>query len=345
MSRTFKQILSEALLCADYGFYCFEKVYEVGKWRDTTKGSKPIRVVKWKKFAPRHPRYVVGWDFDSNGGVKALKFSKFAPHYEEVNIPISKLLCFAFDEEAGNPAGLSILRSAYKHWYYKENLYKIDAIQKERHGIGVPKIILPPGYDDADKKFAAELGANLRTNENAYIVQPPGWDVGFVQIPTNPANALESAEHHDLLIARNVLAQFLNIGTSAAGGSRNTSSAQQDIFMKSLRYMADFIRGIFNQYAIPQLVDFNFKTDGHYYPELKVRRLGDTADLRALSVAVLNLKNAGVITPTPELETWLSEQMDFPAPTSEALGRDIESRLAKPAHETRAASKGNPTDA
>ena len=96
----------------------------------------------------------------------------------------------------------------------KEHFYNIDGIQKERHGIGIPDIQPPPGYNENDLKFAQELGRNLRTNQKAYIIRPPGWFVGFAEVKGNLVNALESAEHHDLMIARNVLLQFINVGSS-----------------------------------------------------------------------------------------------------------------------------------
>ena len=35
------------------------------------------------------------------------------------------------------------------------------------------------------------------------------------------------------------------------------------------------------------------------------------------------------MTPTPELEAWLMDQIDFPTPTEQAMGRDIEDRILK----------------
>lgn len=329
MSRTWIQFLAEALLCMDFGYYLFEKVYDVGVWRDDKARAKPMNVIKWKKFAPRHPLTVERWAFDTHGGLEGVYQTQSSG--ASVFIPIEKLLLFTYDEEANNPEGISILRSVYKHFYYKDQFYKIDGIQKERHGIGVPHIELPIGYSTDDKTYAAELGRNLRTNDKAYIVTPPGWIVKFAELRNQPVSALESAEHHDALMARTVLAQFLNVGVSEVG-ARSSVSASQDMFVKSLRYIADMLAAVINQFAIPQLVDFNF--DVERYPRLKTRKLGDTTDVRAFSVALRNLADAALITPSPELERWISEEFEMPMPSKEAQARTIEQRTEQPGSNT-----------
>jgi hypothetical protein len=330
MSRSWSQVLWEALLCMDFGAYYFEKVYELGEWRPATSTRGPRKtVVKWRKLAPRHPSTLDHFNFDENGGISSVFFDRIGGKGGDtvVEIPIEKLLVFTLDEESGNPTGISILRSAYMHWYYKQQLYKIDAIQKERHGIGVPRIALPVGYKAADVTAAKELGRNLRTNESSYIVQPPLWEIDFVEVKGNLVNALESAEHHDLMIARNVLAQFLNLG-STESGSRAVSGDMTTIFMRALRYLGDSIAAVFNQYCIRQLVDYNYTVEE--YPRLRVRKIGENADWRAFSVAYRNFVESNAITPTPEDEKWLRDQIDMPAPSPAARGRTVKDRVAEP---------------
>lgn len=326
MSKTFEQVLWEALLSLDFGYYVFEKVFEPRMWRPEYDRARERLVFCWKKLGPRHPKTTIRWEFDNHGGVSRLVHNKNPDGYEEQPIDIDKLLIFTIDEEAGNPEGISLLRSAYKHWYYKENLYKVDAIQKERHGIGIPDGELPPNFTQQDKKLMNEMLSNLRTNEKAFVTRPPGFKVGFLELQGQPVDVLASAQHHDVEILKNVMAQFLNLGTEESG-SRAVGQGQMEMFVKSIRYVADIIRGVFNKWAIPQLIDYNFETD--VYPELRVRRIGENADWRALSVAVRNFVETGVFTPTPELEGWMADYMDFPMPSDEAMARGVEERTAK----------------
>lgn len=328
MSRTPIQVLWEAFLMLDFGYYAFEKVFEPAIWRSSAKGAREKMVLKWKKWGPRHPMNTTGWEFDRHGGVQALKQNNDPNGFYEVSIPIDRLLIFTLDEEGGNPEGISMLRSAYKHWYYKENLYKVDAIQKERHGIGIPRVKLPANATTQDKTLAQQLVKNLRTNEKAGIVQPSGWeDIDFVEPKGQPVDVLASAQHHDLMIKANVLAQFLNLGQSESG-SRAVGSTQEDIFTKSIHYIADIVKGVVNKWGIPQLIDYNFPGVARY-PQLRVRRIGDLTDLRAFSVAIRNFIEASVLSPDPELEAWLRDYTDLPKPTDEVMERDMEDRLEK----------------
>lgn len=295
MSVSWPQLLTEMLLMLDFGYYMFEKVY-------TFRDNKVI----WQKLAPRHPLDVIEWDYDRHGGPNRVRMYAPDNSAEGVWIPIDKLTVFTFDKEGGDMEGISILRSAYKHWYFKENLYKIDAIQKERHGIGVPVIKLPPNFSPADRALADEMGRNLRTNEKAHITLPPNWDIVMLKLEGQPVDAMVSIEHHDLMIARNVLGQFINASTG------NTQEEQQQLFLKATRFIADIIRDAFNKWAIPQLVDYNWANVDEY-PELKVRRIGDTVDWRTISFAIRNFIGAGVIIPDDQLEKWVRDEMDLPA--------------------------------
>lgn len=329
MSISWSQVLVEALLCADFGYYMFEKVWE----ERVIDGKK--RMI-WKKLAPRHPMDVAEWVYDAHGGPKGAwmyvmeNASVSGGHVQQPNvmpdasqyiggnpynvvgtgnrqgqkyIPIDKLLVFTFDREAGNIEGISVLRSAYKHWYYIEQLYKIDAIQKERHGIGVPVIKLPVGFTKEDLAVAHSLGRNLRTNERAHIVLPPMWEISFAKLEGSPVDAMKSIEHHKGQIRENILANFL-------GNDKPTKEEDLSMFLKATRFIADVVCDTFNQYAIPQLMEYNFDRVG--VPTLKARRIGEQADWRTLSFAIRNLIGAGVIRPDDRLEEYIREEMDLP---------------------------------
>lgn len=293
MSESWPQFLLESLNMLDFGFYMFEKVYK----RDNGK-------IKWKKFAPRHPRDWYEWEYDANGGVNAAWFYGPKGFKDSKRIPIEKMLVFTFDKENGDMCGTSVLRSAHKHWYFKNVLYKIDGIQKERHGIGIPIIKLPPGFTDDDRDIANELGRNLRTNERAHVTLPPMWDLFFVKLEGQPVDCMRSIEHHDRMIAHNVM-----LGDNA-GQSEGESENKEQLFLKNARFVSEIQRSVMNKFAIPELVKWNFA--GKKIPKLKVRRIGDTIDWRTMSFAVRNLVGAKILRPDDRLEAWFRDEMDLP---------------------------------
>lgn len=295
---SFKQWLSEVLLMLDYGHYMFEKVY----FTDPITG-----MVRWQKFAPRHPMDVEEFDFDEHGDLKGVWFRSTKALTGRVYIPSWKLLVFTYDQEGGDPRGLSLLRSCYKHWYMKEQLYRIDAIQKERHGIGIPVVKLPPGFKPVDKTKANEMGRNLRTNEKAHVVLPPNWEIMFAKLEGQMVKPLESASHHDAQIFNNMLATFL----LNADNQQRAAAVGMQIFTKSTAYIAEIVRDVINECAIPEFVTWNFGPQEDY-PELKVRRIGDTTDWRILSFALRNLVGAGILIPDDKLEAHLRNELDLP---------------------------------
>jgi hypothetical protein len=292
MTVSWPQLLTEILVHLDFGYYAFEKVFA---YRD----GKAI----WQKWAPRHPMSIYYWDYDDHGGPNGCWAYSQTEIGGRVWLPINTLLVFSNDKEAGNIEGISALRAAYKHWYFTDNLYKIDAIQKERHGIGVPIIKLPPGFTADDKSLANEIGANLRTNEKAHIVLPPMWDVMTLKLEGQPVDALVSANHHRKMIYSSMLGDF--------AVSERAHPEMMDIFNKATRFVADQVRDVINKWAIPELVNYNWLTVNDY-PELKVRRIGDTIDWQKISMAIRNLTGAGMLTPDDPTENWIRDEMDLP---------------------------------
>lgn len=203
----------------------------------------------------------------------------------------------------------SLLRSAYKHWFYKEQLYKIDAIQKERHGIGIPIIVLPPNFSPGDKRVAETIGQNLRTNERAHVVLPPGWEVMFLKLEGQRVDALESAQHHSDKMYENVLANFMILR-----GESGAIETMESVHTKTARFTAEIVRDVINHYAIPQLMKYNWGEEEmpEGYPQLSVRRLGDERDWRTISFALRNFIGAQAMMVDDPLRHWIREEMDLP---------------------------------
>jgi len=328
MTNSWPQMLTEILLQLEFGYYMFEKVW-------TNKHPMQPGKVCWQKFAPRHPLDVLYWEYDDKGGPAGVQMYNYSV-LTEIFIPINKLAVFTFEKEGGDMSGLSLLRSAYKPWYYKQQLEKIDAIQKERHGIGIPIIKLPPGFTASDQALANNLGRNLRTNERAHVVLPPNWDIIFAKLEGQPVSALDSLNYHDNQIEMNVLGNFLGTAEMKAQTGKDDD---RTLFLRSTRFVAECISDVFNSYCIPQLVDFNFPRVPNGYPELCARRIGEQEDWRTMSFTVRNLVGAGALTPDDELEDALREETDLP-PRDPATARTVGSPQGAPVEGQATAPQG-----
>ena len=349
-SAPFLSTLQDSLRLMEHGFSVAEKVFEEREWAPPRKGGNRRRYTMLKKVAPRLAPTIKDFIYDDNGGPEAIVHNALRADNrpEEVEIPISKLIIFTHNKKGGNLEGKSLLRTAYKHWYYKENLYKIDGIQKERHGMGFPILELPPTANDRDIQIGLSLISNIRTNERAGAVLPTGWVLRFADMPGQPVNVMESIDHHNAMIMLNVMVQFLLMGTTEGGG-RATAGAHQDMFTKSLRYMANLICDMYNLYVIPQLVAYNFVTDS--FPQMRVRNIGETKDIQQWAAAMANLATRNLITMDLDTENWVRSKIDAPfklgnVQTPEANSNTAKVNPAKGGNQDKAetGNTGAPTD-
>ena len=308
MDVEWTQFLSEALTMLEFGYSFFEKLYEN---RETPWGTKTVL----KEMAPRSVRDVLRWWYDDKGRPESVEIKTFRTA-EPVFIPYEKLITFTIDKEANNVEGISALRSMFKHWFIKEKMYNIDAIQKERHSVGVPIIGLPPGAGEKDREDAAQTGRNLRTNEQAHIVKPHNWEIEAFKIEGQPVDPLDTIRYHDVAIEKNVMADFFD------ARSNDAATVQSDLFLKGTRYTADLILEGINRRVIPELVRYNYSSAVKEFPHLSVRRISEEEALRTLTFAIRNLVGADVIRPDDMLETHLREELFLPG-KDESTEREV----------------------
>lgn len=294
LSINFDDFIKEACTMFTYGHAVFEKVFEVKKG-----------YLKWRKFAPRPQSTIWDWQYDRYGTLTGIEQYLVADDYSTIPIPAEKLLIFSHDMKQGDFRGRSVLRTAYKHWSIKDFLYKITNIGIERNLVGTPVIRLPANYTPEDLALAQEIVKNLRSHEYGGVTLPDGFLLELFEGSRTLMDVLPFIENQDLLISRNILAQFMNLGKS--GGAFALSKDQSSMYMMMLNSMGKYIANCINAYAIPQLVDYNFASD--LYPKLLFRTLGDTK----LFDTVKSLTDGNLILPDTDLEEWLREMLELPA--------------------------------
>lgn len=309
-------LLNEVLTFCEYGNSIWEKVFRIIPDGDF-KGK-----IGWEKFGHRLSKTILRWaqNDGSPGIVQMLPVGKTEESMGEANkgktqidIPKWKLLYFILEKEGSNYEGISMLRSAYKHWYYKDNYYKIDAVATERHGLGLPIVTSPPQASAADKRKAALIAKNIRANSQSYADLPTGFKLEFVDMKSNTLKDCENMVlHHDRQISKSVLAEFLELGAKGASGSYSMSSTQADLFYLSEEYIARLVRDEF-QKAIKELVDLNYGSQKDY-PSLEFGNIGQI-NPEMLAKALQQLTQGGIIVPDKELERHVRQVMHLPEAT------------------------------
>jgi hypothetical protein len=336
MQRPWKETLSEILSMLRYGWSYHEVVFKVRGGPN----SRDIRfrsayddgLIGWRKFAIRGQDSLLRWEYQSADidEIEGL-WQIPAPSYKEVFIPIEKSLLFRPKSHKDNPEGRSILRSAYRAWYFKENIQKIEGIGIERDLAGLPVMYAPARIFNADAspadkaQFAncKKIVRNIRVDEQMGLVLPAAYDNnnnklfdlqllstgGSKQVNTN-----EVINRYDQRIAMSMLADFVLLGHQGVG-SYSLADSKTSIFTMAIKSWLDSIVDVINRQAIPML----FRVNGWPLEGLPTMTYGDIEDIDIAKLAsyITSLANAGMpLFPNDELERYLRDVAGMPHPTS-----------------------------
>jgi phage gp29-like protein len=154
----------------------------------------------------------------------------------------------------------------------------------------------------------------MRGHERAAMVLPEDYSVELIGAEAGQrANQafVEAIQHHDTMIVKSVLAQFLNLGTGDVG-SWALSRDHSQLFLMGLNAVAQWFADHINRYAIPQLCRLNFGEDFTDFPELTFTDLRLVLQREVLAEAIGKLVQVGILTPDRSLQEWVRDVFDLP---------------------------------
>jgi hypothetical protein len=293
------------------GFCPFEQLWMTTEFR----GKK---VVVPRKLDLRLPRTIWRRFQDEYGELSAIE--QLLPNSAVVEIPASELLYYRLASEGDNWEGTSLIRQAFKPWFFKEHFEKIDAIGQERKAVGVPVVYPPVGVTKVLKEEVETVLANLHVNQAGYILMPgpkaaanvdaeQGWTVEIVKFDSSSGETVQkSIEQQQMAISASVLADFLELGHHQVG-ARATAEVQDDPFLTAVGALGDVVKEQPNELAerIARLNVPNIEGP----PTLKVA-LHDDASLSEIATYVKELIAAEALEPDPALEDYLRQRADLP---------------------------------
>lgn len=316
MTMTWNDTLRHICLMPVFGFSILEKLWQV---KDD--------LYQIKKLDPRLPLSITEWKYDDNK--KLIGPVQQDTDGKEYQLPIEKLLVFTNDKEGDNWEGTSVLRAAFKPWYIKNKVEKINAIKHDRHGVGIPVAKVPanvkPGSDDwRNTQNALEA---IYAHEKSYIIEPVGYEFRLLTTGGDNAgtDALPTIKYCDEGIAKAMLAMFINLGTSQTG-SRALGGSFIEVFMDSLQAMGNYICEVFNRFLIREYCYYNWYVDE--YPKMQI---GTIKNLDTHTISVL--KKAGLITYDQVIEASIRKELSLPdmvdeeVPTAEQTVQENEEEM------------------
>lgn len=323
MEDSWTGTLSEILSFLVYGWSAHEIVYKrrMGRNRDVRLGSKHSDgLIGWQKLPIRAQDTLYQWEYGGNDELHGMTQMP-PPDFGFITIPIEKLLLFRTEIRKGNPEGRSVLRNAYRSWFFKKRFQEIEGIGIERDLAGLPVLVAPEGVDiwdnDPDivrtRTLAETLVKNIRRDSMEGIVLPAGWDLKLLSTGGKrnfDTNA--TIDRYDTRMAMTVLADFVLLGHQKVG-SFALSDNKTEMFSLAIGAFLDIICEEFNKKAIPYLVDVNGEHFGGItdYPEL-VHGDIETQDLGKLGDYIQKMTGIGVLQPDSGLEDFVRQQAGLP---------------------------------
>jgi hypothetical protein len=340
MSHTWDDMISEILSCLVYGWSWHEVVYKrrVGQVRSSSLRSKHSDgMIGWRKIPIRSQETLLRWEFDDEGGIQAL-VQLAPPDYKVTTIPIRKSLLFRTALHKGSPEGQSILRTAYRPWYFKKRIEEIEAIGIERDLAGMPMAKVPeemftakPGSKDyATLQAFKKMVRSIRRDEQEGIVMPLGYTdqstgtpqerYSFELLTSGGGRSFDTTqiiERYEQRILMTVLADFIMVGHEATG-SYALHTDKTGIFRTSLNNFATAIANVFNRHELPRL----FALNGWRLPQLPEIKPSDVdaPDLTELGSLMGQMTSAGMqLFPDPDLEEFLRRSAKLPPKSPETV--------------------------
>ena len=312
------------------GFAPFEQV-----WQTADYNGKDVLVPR--TLGLRLPRTIHRFPQDDAG--QLIEIEQWTSTGKTIHLPAEDLVYYRLGAEGDNWEGVSLLRPIYKSWFLKDKIERLDAIAIERESTGVP-IAYPPasGVTDEQLDDVEEALANLRTNEQGYLLSPgphaqhaekgQGWFFDILSHKSNESRSSEpSLNYHSSKIAAGFIAEFMRLGQENVG-ARATADVQQDPFLAGVEAIAGEIEETLNESLVARLVALNYEVDE---PPKLTMSLVDSTSLEQLASYVSKLVEKGVLQSDADLEDYLRERADLPPADPEE--REARQEAAKAARQ------------
>ena len=268
MEMSWANVISEILSMLTYGFSFHEVIYKVRrgpnernpKYRSKHTDGK----IGWRAIPVRSQTSIYEWIYNEDNELTGV-VQIAEPNYKQVIIPMSKGLLFRTRVSRDNPEGKSLLRNAYRPWFFKKHFEEIEGIGIERDLAGFPVLTAPENLDlwnnddpamVALRARAEELVASVRRDSEEGILLPYGWELKLLTSGSSRQIDIGSTiERYDNRIAVTLLSDIILLGSKS--GSFALADTKQSMLAASLQAQVLNIADVFNSHAVPQLFRYN----------------------------------------------------------------------------------------
>lgn len=311
-----RQVLPTMLEYLTQGFQVYELSERIVEaeltWTDPTT-REPVtgerrEYLIWDEFGHRKPDTIWRWNASGSRLDSITQMAFKDGGFGTWEIPAEQLLVLTNDRHGDDFTGQSILRAAYKAWYLKELVEKINAISVERHGVGINVVYVPKSRENDDTLIERleKMLADLSAGERPYLIipGPKGMASGteaeggfFFEVVTPGSASLEGhvkfLEYLRGEIKGSMLVRFSELGHGSTG-ARATGDVQSKVWYDALHGVAAHIADSFRP-SIRRLLEKNYPGVDEL-PRLVFRDI-DARSLTEYADALAKLRLADLVLP------------------------------------------------
>jgi len=331
MAATWDDFLRQQLLAVLLGFAVHEQVLVADG-----------RYVRWSNMAEIPQHQIAEFHYGPDGQVSELiqEGADSAGGYQRLPLAADRLLITTYRAEGGSAAGHPLLRSAYPHWLIKAAMYRIVNMGVENNFLGVPIAKVPTGTAEKQRQELLKMLEALRVRDRSGAVVDSDMIIELLEGKRNPMDVMPYIEHHDVMIARAALAQFLNLGATSTG-ARSLSEDHSRLFIVGEQTIATGIAENLNRHAIPRLCALNWPGMKEY-PKIAHDHLRTVLNLEAIGNTLAQLVQGQLLTPDRAVEDRIRDLFDLPPlPANAPRPQD---QPAAPPGDSAAADETTPDD-
>lgn len=338
MDASWANVISEIISMLVYGFSFHEIVYKIRRGPEEANPSYRSKYsdgrIGWRGLPCRAQTSLAEWEFDEEGNVTAF-IQRCEPTFDTVRIPMVKGLLFRTRVSKDNPEGKSLLRNAYRSWYFKKHFEEIEGIGIERDLAGFPVLTAPEGLDlwnEEDPRMvkmkadAEALVASIRRDSEEGVLLPNGWELKLLTSGSSrQINIGDTIQRYDVRIAMTMLSDIIMIGNNGTG-SFALADTKKSLLAAALQAQVSNIADVFNFKAVPALFKMNDFPGITELPKIVPSGIQNpSVSELALMLRAMGLNIAG----DKELLNYLRHILSFPNMTDDVFDEVYAPQAAK----------------
>lgn len=329
MDTPWNSTLSDIISFITFGYSLLELNYKLRKGKDS---KYQDGYIGWKNWQIRAQETIWSWNFDRDNNVLGCT-QLAAPDFQWRYIPMEKCIHFKAYNNLGNPEGRSMLRNAYRSWYFLTRITEIEGIGLEKDLTGIPILHLPPELmagatdeNDTEARRAynnwVNIAKGLKKNSQTAVILPAvydddGHELYKIELLSNNITRKQYdtdqiIKRYQKEIAMTLLADFIMLGNNSQG-SFALSDSKVSMFRQSLNFLLKVISETINKQAIEKLCKLNHFDNLTDYPIIVHSNI-DAKSLQETANFIQQLAASNVIHTENDksLEDAMRERADLP---------------------------------